>query len=456
MELVALSAVVFEILLVLLASATAKLIYIDLLLGSEQPLRSYISLGLVGALFILITFQLMQLYRPNIFLKDRINFTRIGTGLLIAFGLVLFQLFALHSTDVYSRGWFALWFVLSFGFIAGGRILSRAYLRQWLYQGKVNRRLVLFGSTSMLDVLAGRLAQSEVESVVVARYDVDTSHTTSGRWDELVQGILSLGRNGNCDQIVLALPPTFDPALIQKAMRNLNILPIDVLLVTHTPAELPGGGWSQLAGMPAYRLHTAPLSENEQILKGVFDKVIAGVALVMLTPLFAMIACAIRLDSPGPVFFRQRRNGYNHRVFRICKFRSMRVLDDGDSILQVTRDDDRVTRVGRVLRRTSLDELPQLYNVLVGEMSLVGPRPHALAHNEYYSTLWAEYALRHRVKPGITGLAQAAGYRGETNNPEEMRKRVELDVEYARNWSLLGDLKIMARTVLVLFKNNAY
>ena len=163
------------------------------------------------------------------------------------------------------------------------------------------------------------------------------------------------------------------------------------------------------------------------------------------------VAVAIKLESPGPVFFRQRRHGYNHRLIDVYKFRTMSVAEDGDHVVQAQKNDARVTRVGKFLRRTSLDELPQLFNVLQGEMSLVGPRPHAVAHNQHYRDRLERYANRHCVKPGMTGWAQVNGFRGPTEDPEKMRKRVEMDLYYIENWSLSLDIKIIALTPLVGF-----
>ena len=165
----------------------------------------------------------------------------------------------------------------------------------------------------------------------------------------------------------------------------------------------------------------------------------------------AVIALAIKLDSKGPVFFRQRRHGANHKVFEVLKFRTMTVLEDGDVIVQAKKNDQRITRVGRILRKTSLDELPQLFNVLLGDMSLVGPRPHALAHNNYYSKMLENYASRHRVKPGITGWAQINGLRGEITDPQLMEQRVRYDLEYIDGWSIWFDLYVLFLTPIFGF-----
>jgi exopolysaccharide biosynthesis polyprenyl glycosylphosphotransferase len=196
-----------------------------------------------------------------------------------------------------------------------------------------------------------------------------------------------------------------------------------------------------------------PRSERFSFIKTASDYIGAAGALILLAPLLLVVALAIKLDSPGPVFFRQRRYGQNNRVFRIFKFRTMHVAEDGPVVRQAIRNDPRVTRVGRFLRRSSIDELPQLINVLTGEMSLVGPRPHALAHDEDFERHVDTFLRRRRVKPGLTGWAQVNGYRGETRSPEDIRKRTEFDLDYIENWSIWLDFEILVRTVFVLGKS---
>lgn len=198
-------------------------------------------------------------------------------------------------------------------------------------------------------------------------------------------------------------------------------------------------------------------SFSEVVIKRSLDVALSALLMVVSLPLLAVIGCAVLMESGSPVFFKQRRGGLNGRPFLIVKFRTMRVLEDGASLSQATKDDARVTRLGRLLRRTSLDELPQLWNVFRGDMSLVGPRPHALAHDLKYSTLIPVYTLRQRMKPGITGLAQVGGLRGETATVEAMAGRVDADIHYINNWTLWLDLKILVRTVyVVLFDRNAF
>jgi putative colanic acid biosynthesis UDP-glucose lipid carrier transferase len=214
----------------------------------------------------------------------------------------------------------------------------------------------------------------------------------------------------------------------------------------------------QINGIPIIALWEVPFSEVQYLVKRTVDIILGVIAFTLLLPIMAIISLAIVLDSRGPVIFKQRRYGFNGQEIIVYKFRSMKVMEDGDRVTQASKDgDDRITRVGRILRRTSLDELPQFFNVIQGRMSLVGPRPHAVAHNEYYRKLINGYMLRHKVKPGITGWAQVNGFRGETDTIDKMKKRVDYDLEYLKNWSLALDFEIIFKTVFVWFKGtNAY
>ncbi len=255
------------------------------------------------------------------------------------------------------------------------------------------------------------------------------------------------------DEIVLDLRWS-DDARIRALMEGLAVVPVALHL-----APDPGSPWTRrpvlahIGKIPTFRLIRAPLTWRDLVLKRAFDVALALWLLALAMPLFALIAIAIKLETPGPVLFRQRRLGFNQREFRVLKFRTMTTLDDGPVIPQATRNDSRITRVGRVLRSTNLDELPQLLNVLTGHMSLVGPRPHAVAHNTEYEAQIRIYAQRHKVKPGITGLAQVNGYRGETDSLDKMLRRVEHDLLYIDNWSLLLDIKIL---VMTLFSVSSY
>jgi putative colanic acid biosysnthesis UDP-glucose lipid carrier transferase len=209
--------------------------------------------------------------------------------------------------------------------------------------------------------------------------------------------------------------------------------------------------------VPVLRVAETPLFGVDGLYKHVFDFLAALAGLILLSPLMLLTAAAVRLDSPGPVIYRQRRYGLNGQEFCVYKFRTMRISDPDDRIVQVSREDPRVTRIGRFLRRTSLDELPQLWNVLRGDMSLVGPRPHAVQHNEFYRKAVKHYMLRHKVKPGLTGWAQINGLRGRTDELANMEARVRYDLDYIRRWSPWFDIKIMLKTLSIIVRdNNAY
>ena len=213
----------------------------------------------------------------------------------------------------------------------------------------------------------------------------------------------------------------------------------------------------KIGGAPLLTLYRRPLEGWGGLIKSAEDMIVGCLAFICLAPFMAIIALAIKLEGKGPILFTQQRHGFNHQVFRIYKFRTMVVQEDGETIAQVREKDPRVTKLGAFLRRYSLDELPQIFNVLKGDMSLVGPRPHALAHNHQYALTIENYSGRHKVKPGMTGWAQVNGYRGETSEKEMMAERVRFDLEYIDNWSLWFDVKIMALTfAAVLFPKNAY
>ena len=244
---------------------------------------------------------------------------------------------------------------------------------------------------------------------------------------------------------------------IESISKLLSVLPIPVyLLPDDNTAHFLSSRSISVGTTWAAEIQRAPLTKTEQFLKRCFDAVGAGAVLLLLSPLMLMTALLIKFDLPGPVLFLQTRNGFNGRAFRIVKFRTMYVLEDGHQIRQATRADPRITRIGWWLRRANIDELPQLFNVLRGDMSLVGPRPHAVAHNSEFEKVVANYAFRHHVKPGITGWAQVNGFRGETPTPEVMAKRVEFDIWYINNWSMWTDIRILFRTLILGVQPTAY
>lgn len=266
-----------------------------------------------------------------------------------------------------------------------------------------------------------------------------------------------LVREESVDDVIVAVPWK-DTGRLARCLEVLKPLTVDVHLFPEAPEPfVDGRGLSLLGGVPMARIGVRPLSGWQALLKAAEDRLLGGLLLALVSPLMAAVALAIKLDSPGPVFFRQTRYGYDNRPFTCFKFRSMVARPEEVQVRQATKEDPRITRVGRFLRRSSLDELPQLINVVGGSMSLVGPRPHAVSHHHHYTRLVDDYRCRHRMKPGITGWAQVNGLRGETATVELMRQRVLHDLWYIDHWSLWLDLRILVLTPFACLKGtNAY
>jgi putative colanic acid biosynthesis UDP-glucose lipid carrier transferase len=288
----------------------------------------------------------------------------------------------------------------------------------------------------------------------------DRNNTNGSAHNTLLGGIDSLAlyaKRHRTDQIYITLPMTSQPRIL-KLLEELRDTTASIYFVPDIfVADLIQARTDNIAGMPVLAVCETPFHGINGIIKRLSDIVLASAILALIAPVMLMIAVGIKRTSPGPVFFKQRRYGLDGREIYVYKFRSMTVCEDGGEIKQATRDDQRVTRFGAFLRASSLDELPQFINVLQGRMSVVGPRPHAVAHNEMYRKLISGYMIRHKVRPGITGLAQVNGERGETATLERMQARINYDLDYLRNWSLLLDLQIILKTIfVVLKKQNAY
>jgi Undecaprenyl-phosphate glucose phosphotransferase len=362
--------------------------------------------------------------------------------------------FLAQTTVEYSRAWIVLFYVATLGgllclryFVVRVTTVARA-------AGIISaQRIFLIGTGANVNAFINRYQPwTHGINIVGCRFmtplAADTSaaarkETLDQDFAEAVASVRSLAP----DAVFLLLPWSATDA-IQRCAEIFTTLPVEIHVgpepILHKFEEVK---LSKLGPMTSLQLTRRPLTRLEIARKRAFDLVAAAIALLTLTPLLLAVALLVWLDSPGPIFFVQRRYGFNQEPFRIIKFRTMRTLDDGPVIAQATRDDPRLTRVGRILRRWNIDEIPQLFNVLTGDMSLVGPRPHALSHDREYEQRISSYARRHNVKPGITGWAQIHGYRGEIDTDEKMRKRVEHDLFYIDNWSLWLDLKIIFRTV---------
>ncbi len=351
--------------------------------------------------------------------------------------------------------WFIYWAAVFLVFASLGRGVFARQVRRLARIGALQRPIALIGEGRQFRKVRETLL-NDSQHFRLANV-LDLSETGFAQAGEPLHHFVESVRTSDVAEVLIALP-SFRADLTDAIVREMQTLAADIHI-------LPDLGDIKV---PLMRLHrtgdlafitavSRPIEGWGVFQKRVEDFVFAAAGLVLAAPLMALIALAIKLDSEGPVIFRQRRHGYNHCVIEVLKFRTMTVLEDGNSISQARKGDERVTRVGWFLRRTSLDELPQLINVLRGDMSIVGPRPHALTHNTYYEDLVENYANRHRVKPGITGWAQIHGYRGEIDHPRKMAERVRYDLEYIENWSIWLDLKIIVMTPLFgIFNKNAY
>ncbi|MGF1560943.1 MAG: undecaprenyl-phosphate glucose phosphotransferase [Geminicoccaceae bacterium] len=416
---------------------------------------SHLFAGLLAA----HVFQLMDLYK----FRELINLFTQTRSLVIAWSLVMLGLVGLgfvgKITFELSRLWMGLWFVYGFLGLFSVRLVVKLLIRHWQRQGRLTRNLVVVGAGEHGQRLVAHMNRVGDHSGtrLIGLFDDRKSRVPSyvegypvlGTLDDL----LKFARNHPIDQVVIALPWDAESRLLAW-IKKLRSLPVDVRLCPDMIGfHLPQRSISHVSGLPMLNVFDKPLSGWNLLVKNIEDRLLAGLILILIAPLMAALALAVRLDSRGPILFKQKRYGFNNEVIEVYKFRSMytHTAQNGPVVNQATKDDPRITRVGRFIRRTSLDELPQFINVLQGRMSIVGPRPHAVAHNEQYGQLIDEYFARHRVKPGITGWAQVNGYRGETETLDKMEKRVQYDLYYIENWSLLFDLRIIFKTLLVGF-----
>ncbi len=417
--------------------------------------------GLLGVLI----FQVLGVYSEALF-SNALRFRLIILAWSAAFCLLLFMHQSLAFFDYIANEHLVIWYLSSLALFIVERLFLLVLFKHLMQKGFFLQNAVILGATENGQRLAEYLLDNQ-----------DIRSGVSGFIDDrirrLPKTVAGLPLLGNCNdlerlireekvtQVLVALPWSAENRM-DHIIRELRRYPVNVLLVPdmiafrHTHNRL-----TEVANLPMFNASDVPLSGWSPLFKRIEDLMLAALALILLSPLMLAIALAIKLDSRGPVLFRQNRYGYNNRMIKVCKFRSMHHHQaDATAEQQTTRGDARITRVGRFIRRTSLDELPQLFNVIIGSMSMVGPRPHATATKAagiLFEQAVKEYTSRHRVKPGITGLAQINGFRGETDTVEKIEKRVEFDLEYIENWSVWFDIYILLRTVpAVLFTREVY
>ena len=372
-------------------------------------------------------------------------------------------MFFTKTSESFSRLWFGYTFVTSFILISLTRALIRVFLRSLRDIGFNQKRVVIVGAGP----LGKRAARAMLEQTWAGLNPVgffDDKQSLVGQTDRGVEVLGPISQLAShieerrnegrpIDQAWIALPLTQNKR-IAEIQTSLQDTSTDVYFVPDLFGfDLASYRVDEIVGLPVMNMSAKNVHGVKALVKRIEDIFLSSILLILLSPLLLILAGLVKISSPGPILFKQRRYGQNGREILVWKFRSMTVADDGDSIAQAKRNDERVTKVGKWLRKLSLDELPQLFNVLQGSMSLVGPRPHAVAHNELYRKKVPGYMIRHQIRPGITGWAQVNGCRGETSKLSDMEERIRYDIDYIRDWSILLDIRILFRTIRVVLKS---
>jgi Undecaprenyl-phosphate glucose phosphotransferase len=428
----------------------------------------YVAAILGIALLAMLAFQVADIYQVQAFRGHEKQYMRLASAWSVVFLIAIGMSFFAKAGDQFSGAWLGAFYVLGlFALIAFRRTLF-LLVQRWTREGRLNRRTVLVGANTNGEMLIESLAtqrDSDVHIIGVFDDRNDERSPTScrgvaklGTVDDLVE----FARSTRVDLVIFSLPISAEGRILQM-LKKLWVLPVDIRLSAHTnKLRFRPRSYSYIGSVPVLDIFDKPIADWDVVMKWLFDKIVGSLALICAAPVMLLVAIAIKLDSKGPVFFKQVRYGFNNERIEIYKFRSM-YADQADATASklVSKGDPRVTAVGRFIRKTSLDELPQLFNVVFfGNLSLVGPRPHAVhakAEDRLYDEAVDGYFARHRVKPGITGWAQIHGWRGETDRHEKIQRRVEHDLYYIENWSILLDLYIVAQTPFALIRTeNAY
>jgi Undecaprenyl-phosphate glucose phosphotransferase len=420
------------------------------------------------ALISVAAFQVAGIYRMQSFRSRTSQYARLVAAWLIVFLLLTAAIFLGKLQDQFSRVWVLSFFCLGLVALSGFRMALFALIRHWAREGRLTRRTVIVGGGDLGEALIKQFKEQRGSDVrIIGLFDDrndERSPTTIAGQRKLgsVDDLVEFARRTRIDLVIFSLPISAETRILQM-LKKLWVLPVDIRLAAHiNKLQFQRRAYSYLGSVPVLDVFDRPIADWDVVMKWLFDKIVGGLILLVAAPVMALVALAVKLDSRGPALFKQKRYGFNNELIEVYKFRSMYTdMTDATASKLVTKDDPRVTRVGRFIRKTSLDELPQLLNVVFkGDLSLVGPRPHAVnaqAAQRLYDEAVDGYFARHRVKPGITGWAQVNGWRGETDTAEKIQARVEHDLYYIENWSLMFDLYILARTPIALISlENAY
>jgi Undecaprenyl-phosphate glucose phosphotransferase len=451
--------------LIALVGATIYFCYVVLSKGFGWPYVWAIA-GITGGA--VIAFQAADIYHINAFRRPLNQLARLISAWTIVFLLATAVSFFAKFEQTFSRVWLLSFWAIGLLALLAFRTVLYTMVRRWMHDGRLTRRTAIVGGGAPGEDLVKALAEQHDSDVhVVGVFDDrndDRSPNSCGGLPKLgtVDDFVEFARRTRMDLVIFSLPISAENRILQM-LKKLWVLPVDIRLSAHSnQLRFRPRSYSYIGSVPVLDLFDRPIADWDVVMKWLFDKIVGGLALLAALPVMAVVAIAIKLDSRGPVLFKQKRYGFNNDLIEVYKFRSMYAdKTDVTASKLVTKDDPRVTRVGRFIRKASLDELPQLFNVVFkGNLSLVGPRPHAVnakAEARLYDEAVDGYFARHRVKPGVTGWAQINGWRGETDTQEKILKRVEYDLYYIENWSVLFDLYIVLMTPIALLKReNAY
>src|SRR4051795_5497548 len=428
----------------------------------------YIATAFAVAGLSMIAFQAADIYQVQAFRNPVGQCARLTVAWSIVFLVVVAVVFFAQLGGMYSRLWLTSYFGIGLFVLYASRLFLYGIVRRWTREGRLDRRAVVVGGGDPGEHLVTALERqrdSDVRLVGVFddRGDERAPLTCAGLQKlGTVDDLVEFARRTRIDLVIFSLPISAESRILQM-LKKLWVLPVDIRLAAHTnKLRFRPRAYSYIGNVPVLDIFDKPITDWDVVMKWLFDKIVGSLILVLTSPIMLIAAIAIKLDSRGPVFFKQKRYGFNNELIEVYKLRSMYVDQcDATASNLVQKGDPRVTKVGAFIRKTSIDELPQLINVVFeGNLSLVGPRPHAVhakAANRLYDEAVDGYFARHRVKPGITGWAQVNGWRGETDTQEKIQRRVEHDLYYIENWSVLFDFYILAKTPLALAGHeNAY
>jgi Undecaprenyl-phosphate glucose phosphotransferase len=454
-----------EATLIALVGTLAYYVYVFPIEGLRLP---YIVAIAGTAVLSIVAFQAVDVYQVHAFRRPLSQIARLISAWSVVFLVAIAASFFFKLDLPLSRVWLLSFWSVGLAVLLAFRAALYVLVRKWIRDGRLSRRTVIVGGGVPGEVLIDALkAQEDGEVRVIGVFDDrndERSPTHCGGFRKLgtVDDFVEFARRTRIDLVIFSLPISAENRILAM-LKKLWVLPVDIRLSAHSnKLRFRPRSYSYIGTVPVLDVFDRPIADWDVVMKWLFDKIVGGLMLLAALPVMAVIAIAIKLDSRGPVLFKQKRYGFNNNLIEVYKFRSMYVEQtDATANKLVTRDDPRVTRVGRFIRKASLDELPQLFNVVFkGNLSLVGPRPHAVnakAEARLYDEAVDGYFARHRVKPGVTGWAQINGWRGETDTHEKIQKRVEFDLYYIENWSVLFDIYIVLRTPFALLKSeNAY